>query len=148
MAHGPDRQSRPQLDQDTLFTQWQEGLLLGAAWLVYADERDSTRFLELRRIDSHLELQSFLQGDLIGRLRDGKLQALGIQEGSDAGPIQIPQYYFSKTAQVDERRISSLLSAKHSMRSELSGRENRQTQHGRSSQRGGFISVSSNPYRS
>jgi hypothetical protein len=101
MAHGPDQQSRPQLEQDTLFTQWQEGVLLGAAWLVYADERDSTRFFELRRIGSHLELQSFLQGHLMGRLRDGTLQALGIQEGSDAGPIQIPQYYFSKTAQVD-----------------------------------------------
>ena len=96
-----DRQRRPQLEQDALLALWQEGVPLGNAWLVFTDERNTTRFYELQRTNSHLELQRLLKSDLVGRLRDGKRQALGIQEGSDAGPILIPQYYFSKTAEVD-----------------------------------------------
>jgi hypothetical protein len=45
-----------------------------------------------------------MEVDLIGRLQDGKRQALGIEEGSDVGPILIPQYYFSKNARVDWER--------------------------------------------
>jgi hypothetical protein len=92
---------RAKLEQDTLLALWQDGVPLSVACLVFADEQIATRFFQLRRTGSHLELQRVLQSDLIGRLREGKRQALGIQEGSDPGLILIPQYYFSKTAQFD-----------------------------------------------
>jgi hypothetical protein len=96
-----DRQRRPHLEQDALLALWQEGVPLGNAWLVLTDERNTTRFHELQRTDSHLELQRLLKADLIGRLRDGKNRALGVQEGGDPGLVLIHQYYFSKTAEVD-----------------------------------------------
>jgi hypothetical protein len=96
-----DLQRRPQLEQDALLALWQEGVPLGNAWLVFTDERNTTRFYELQRTNSHLELQRLLKADLIGCLRDGKRRALGVQEGSDHGLIVIPQYYFSKNAEVD-----------------------------------------------
>jgi hypothetical protein len=74
---------------------------LGNAWLVFADERNTSRFYELQRANSHLELERLLKVDHLDRLRAGKHQVLGIQEGSDAGPILMAQYYFSKTAEVD-----------------------------------------------
>jgi hypothetical protein len=89
------------MERDALLSLWREGVPLATAWLVLVDERIATHFFELRRAGSHLEQQRFLQSDLIARLRDGKLQAIGIQEGSDAGPILIPEYYFVKTAQFD-----------------------------------------------
>jgi hypothetical protein len=49
----------------------------------------------------HLGQQSLLKVDLIGRLGAGKLQAFGIEEGSNAGPIPIAQYYLTKNAKVD-----------------------------------------------
>lgn len=87
--------------QDGLLALWLEGVPLGNAWLVFTDERNSARFYETQRTDSHLELQRRLKSDLVGHLRDGKRRALGVQEGSDPRLIVIPQYYFSRTAEVD-----------------------------------------------
>jgi hypothetical protein len=89
------------LEQDALLALWLEGVPLGNAWLVFTDERNTARFYELIRTDSHLELQRRLKSDLVGHLRDGKRRALGVQEGSDPRLIVIPQYYFSRTAEVD-----------------------------------------------
>jgi hypothetical protein len=89
------------LEQDALLALWQEGVPLGNAWLVFTDERNTTRFFELQRTNSHLELQRLLKAELMGRLRDGKRRALGVQEGSDPRLVVIPQYYFSKNAEVD-----------------------------------------------
>jgi hypothetical protein len=77
--YSPDRQQRPQLEQDALLALWLEGVPLGNAWLVFTDERNTTRFYELQRTDSDLELQHRLKADLMGHLRDGKRRALGVQ---------------------------------------------------------------------
>jgi hypothetical protein len=42
-----------------------------------------------------------MEHELIWRISDGEFQAFGIEHGSSAGPIPIPKYYFSKTAEVD-----------------------------------------------
>ena len=42
-----------------------------------------------------------LEVDLIARLGDGRLQAYGIEEGSNAGPTRIAEYFFSKTAKFE-----------------------------------------------
>ena len=76
---------------------------LGSAWWVFADNRNKERFRERQREGKgiHLGIRYSLQIDLIARLEDRQLQAYGIEEGSDAGPIHIAEYYFSKTAEVD-----------------------------------------------
>jgi hypothetical protein len=51
--------------------------------------------------DSHQGIQGYLRVDIVNQLESGDLQAYGIEAGSDAGPILIPRYYFSKTAEVD-----------------------------------------------
>jgi hypothetical protein len=101
MADSHDRQRRPQLDRDPLLALWQDGVPLGHAWEVFADEWSATRFRELQRTDSHLGFQRSLQIGFVARLYAGERQAIGIEGGSDVGPILIPQYYFSKTAEVD-----------------------------------------------
>jgi hypothetical protein len=105
-----DRQRRPQLERDALLALWQDGVPLGHAWEVFADEWSATRYRELQRTDSHLGLKRLLKLDLIARLYAGELKAIGIEGASDAGPILIPQYYFSKTAEIDwEKGIDSAL---------------------------------------
>jgi len=91
------------LEKDTLLALWQDGVPLGIAWLVFAKEWATARFRELRRTDSHVPLQQSLKNDLIDGLLGNKRQALGIEEGSEAGPILLPQYYFS-THEGDRRR--------------------------------------------
>ena len=39
--------------------------------------------------------------DLVARVSAGELQAIGIEGGSDPRPVFIPQYYFSKRAEID-----------------------------------------------
>ena len=84
-----------------LFAAWQDGVVLGHAWWAFAEKRNKKTFRELQRRGEHLGLRRSLEIDLIARLYAGELQAIGIEGGSDAGPIHIPQYYFSRTAEVD-----------------------------------------------
>jgi hypothetical protein len=86
-----------------LFEAWQNGVQLGHAWWVFADAQNKKRFRGLQREGggSHLGLQRSLEIDLVARISGGELQAIGIEDGSDAGPILIPPYYFSKTAEID-----------------------------------------------
>jgi hypothetical protein len=82
---------------------WETGVALGDAWWDFADNENKKLFRE--RQDKgrgfHLEIQYTLEIDLIARLEEGKLQAYGIEKGSDVGPIPIAKYYFSKTAKLD-----------------------------------------------
>jgi hypothetical protein len=86
-----------------LLEAWETGVALGDAWWDFADNENKKLFRE--RQDKgrgfHLEIQYTLEIDLIARLEDGKLQAYGIEKGSDVGPIPIAKYYFSKTAKLD-----------------------------------------------
>ena len=82
---------------------WEDGVTLGSAWWVFADEWNKKRFRD-RQLDghgSHLAIQRGLEIDLIARLEDGQLKAYGIEEGSDVGPVLIAGYYFSKTCKID-----------------------------------------------
>jgi hypothetical protein len=97
------------LERDALLALWQDGVPLGHAWEVFADEWSATSYRELQRTDSHLGLKRLLKLDLRARLYAGELKAIGIEGASDAGPILIPQYYFSKTAKVD--RENGIVSA-------------------------------------
>ncbi len=91
-----------QMEQNKrLLAAWQNGVVLGHAWWAFADKRNKKTFRELQRRGEHLGLQRSLEIDLIARLFAGELQAIGIEDGSDAGPIHIPQYYFSRTAEID-----------------------------------------------
>jgi hypothetical protein len=45
-----------------------------------------------------------LEIDLVARLEYGDLQATGIEGGSDPRPVFIPQFYFSKTAEINLER--------------------------------------------
>jgi hypothetical protein len=92
------------LERDELLALWQDGVPLSIAWLVFADEWSAARFYQLKRIDSRLELVELerrLKVDHLGHLLAGKLETLGNQEGSDAGLVQIAQYYYSKTVETD-----------------------------------------------
>jgi hypothetical protein len=89
------------LDQDALLALWLNGVPLGVAWLVFADELNAIRYFELRRIGAHLELERILKADHLDQLRAGKHQAIAIQESSDAGLVLTRQYYFLRTAEVD-----------------------------------------------
>jgi len=80
---------------------WKSGVPLGSAWWVFADDRNRKRFRELQKSESHLGFQNYLEIEIKFRLADGELQAIGIEEGSDVGPILIPEYFFSKTSEVD-----------------------------------------------
>ncbi len=84
-----------------LLEAWEAADALGHAWLVFACPRNKKRYFELQRKGEHHGLQSHMEQELIWRISDGEFQAFGIEDGSDAGPIHIPRYYFSKTAQVD-----------------------------------------------
>jgi len=83
---------------------WENAVALGSAWLKFAYARNKKRFFELRREGGHHGLQSHMERELIWRICDGDFQAFGIEHGSDAGPIPIPKYYFSKTVVVDWNR--------------------------------------------
>ena len=63
-----------------LLAAWQNGVRLGLAWLVFADERNKERFRELqeRGDGSHLGRQNWMEFDLSARLYAGELQAIGI----------------------------------------------------------------------
>jgi hypothetical protein len=89
------------LEREALLALWRDGVPLGHAWEVFADEWSATRLRELQRTDSHLGLKHLLKVDLIARLYAGQLQAIGIESGGDAGRILIDQCYFSKTAEID-----------------------------------------------
>jgi hypothetical protein len=82
---------------------WETGVALGDAWWDFADNENKKLFRERKDKGRgfHLEIQYTLEIDLIARLEDGKLQAYGIEKGSDVGPIPIARYYFSKTAKLD-----------------------------------------------
>jgi len=86
-----------------LLAAWKDGVPLGIAWWDFAENKNKKLFRERQREgrDVHLEIQYTLEVDLLSRLEDAQLQAYGIEEGSDAGPILIAEYYFSKTAEVD-----------------------------------------------
>jgi hypothetical protein len=84
-----------------LLEAWQNGVPLGHAWWVFAYAKNKRRFLELQPKGEHLGLQNFMEHELVWRIDQGELQAFGIEDGSDAGPILIPKYYFSKTAKID-----------------------------------------------
>ena len=86
-----------------LLAAWEDGVQLGIAWWVFADNENKKRFRERHNEGRHvrLQLQYTLEVDLIARLEAGRLQAYGIEEGSDTGPIWIAKYYFSKTAKFD-----------------------------------------------
>ena len=86
---------------ERLLAAWQDGVRLGVAWWAFADARNKKRFRELQRKGEHLGLQRSLEIDLAARLDAGELGAMGIEVGSDAGPIPIRQYYFSRTAEID-----------------------------------------------
>jgi len=92
------------LERDELLALWQNGVPLRYAWEVFAEEWSATRFRELQRTNSHLGLKHLLEVDLIARLYARKLQAIGIEGGSNAGPILMDQYYFSKTAEIDREK--------------------------------------------
>jgi hypothetical protein len=80
---------------------WENAVALGNAWLVFAYAKNKRRFRELQRKGEHHGLQSHMERELIWRICDGDFQAFGIEHGSDAGPIPISKYYFSKTVVVD-----------------------------------------------
>jgi hypothetical protein len=84
-----------------LLEAWKNAVALGNAWLVFAYARSEKRFRELQRDGEHLGLQTHMEHELLWRICDGEFQAFGIEDGSDAGPILIPKYYFSKTVEVD-----------------------------------------------
>lgn len=84
-----------------LLEAWENAVALGSAWLKFAYAKNKKRFFELRREGKHHALQSHMERELIWRICDGDFQAFGIEHGSDAGPIPIPKYYFSKTVVVD-----------------------------------------------
>jgi hypothetical protein len=82
---------------------WENSIALGDAWWAFADADNKKRFRELQRegTGSHLGLQRSLEIDLVARVSAGELQAIGIEGGSDPSPAFIPQYYFSKRAEID-----------------------------------------------
>jgi hypothetical protein len=86
-----------------LLEAWENGVALGDAWWDFADHENKKLFRERqdKGRDFHLEIQYTLEIDLIARLEDGKLQAYGVEKGSDVGPIPIAKYYFSRTAKLD-----------------------------------------------
>jgi hypothetical protein len=84
-----------------LLKAWENAIALGNAWLVFAYAKNRKRYHELQREGEHHGLQSHMERELIWRICDGEFQAFGIEHGSDAGPIPIPKYYFSKTVVVD-----------------------------------------------
>jgi hypothetical protein len=86
-----------------LLEAWDNGVALGDAWWAFADADNKKRFRELQRerTGSHLGLQRSLEIDLVARVSAGELQAIGIEGGSDPRLVSIPQYYFSKRAEID-----------------------------------------------
>jgi hypothetical protein len=84
-----------------LIEAWEGATALGNAWLVFGYAKNRKRYFELRREGGHHGLQGHMEHELIWRISDGEFQAFGIEHGSDAGPIPIPKYYFTKTAEVD-----------------------------------------------
>lgn len=96
-----------------LFEAWQNGVQLGHAWWAFAGARNKNRFRELQREGEHVGLQRSLEIELAARISAGELKAIGIEDGSDAGPVFIPQYYFSKTVIIDwDKDIVTALSRK------------------------------------
>jgi hypothetical protein len=95
--------SRPMAPNKRLLAAWKSGVPLGIAWWDFANNKNKKLFRERQREGRsvHLEVQYTLEVDLLARLEDAQLQAYGIEEGSDAGPILIAEYYFSTTTKVD-----------------------------------------------
>jgi hypothetical protein len=87
-----------------LLEAWENAVALGNAWLVFAYAKNRKRYRELQREGEHHGLQSHMERELVWRICDGDFQAFGIEHGSDAGPIPIPKYYFSKSVAVDWNR--------------------------------------------
>ena len=109
---------------------WKHGVPLGYAGLAFADKQNRQRYHKARREGSHSSIEISLEMDLVARLFDGELQAIGIEGGSDPSPDFIPQYYFSKTAEInwDEETVADF--SKNSIRLGSEGRERSYTNRG------------------
>jgi hypothetical protein len=88
------------MEPNELLAAWENGVPLGDAWLAFADIENTKRYRKARREGSHSAIRISLEIDLIARLEDGELQAIGIEGGSDPKPALIPEYYFTKTAEI------------------------------------------------
>jgi hypothetical protein len=89
---GPEKQ---------LLEAWKRGEPLGHAWLRLADKENKRRYHEARRKGFHSSIQISLEMDLMARLEEGELQAIGIEGGNNPSLVLIPQFFFSKTAKID-----------------------------------------------
>ena len=96
----------------------QNGVALGDAWLAFADTENRKRFQKARREGSPSAIRTSLEIDLVARLSDGELQAIGIEGGSDPRPVFIPEYFFSKTAEInlDEDAVAAFGKKFHEVR--------------------------------
>jgi hypothetical protein len=83
-----------------LLEAWESGVALGDAWLAFADPENRKRYFKARREGSPSSVRISLEIDLVARLSDGELQAIGIEDGSDPTPVFIPRYFFSRSAEV------------------------------------------------
>ena len=106
--------------EEQLLAAWKRAEPLGFAWLAFADKENTERYRKARRERSHSAIQISLEIDLIARLEDGELQAIGIEAGSNPRPVFIPQYYFSKTAEInwDEETVADFGKKFHQVRIE------------------------------
>jgi|SRR5271166_480303 len=84
-----------------LLEAWENGVALGDAWLAFANAENRKRYFKARREGSPSSIRISLEIDLVARLSDGELQAIGIEGGSDPRPALIPRYFFSKSAEVN-----------------------------------------------
>jgi hypothetical protein len=84
-----------------LLEAWENGVALGDAWLALADAENRKRYFKARREGSPSSIRISLEIDLVARLSDGELQAIGIEGESDPRPALIPRYFFSKSAEVN-----------------------------------------------
>jgi hypothetical protein len=102
-----DRDRWPQMEKDTLFKQWEDGVSLGHSWWVYADLQKKKRFRELQQAASptdpapHMGFRHSLEDEVIGRLSSGELQAFGIEYRSAGEATAIPRNYFWKGGKID-----------------------------------------------
>ena len=101
-----------------LLEAWENGVALGDAWLALADGENRKRYFKARREGSPSSIRISLEIDLMARLSDGELQAIGIEGGSDPRPAFIPRYFFSKTAEInlDEDTVAAFGKKFHAVR--------------------------------
>jgi hypothetical protein len=99
---------------------WERAERLGHAWLTFADNHNRRRYREARRKRSHSAIRISLEIDLLARLENGELQAIGIEAANDPGPVFIPKYFFSKTADInwDVESVANLGKIFHQVRVE------------------------------